>query len=497
MILIKNVQIIDGSGQKPFRGDILIDGQQISAIAPVIKRGADEVFDGLGLTATPGFIDVNTNSDHYLSLFTNPLQKDFLLQGVTTIIGGQCGASLAPLMYGSLVSLRKWAKPDLINVDWNTFGEFISAMRRLKLGVNFATLVGHSTVRRDIVGEEMRDLTQSETEVFLKILEQSLKDGAAGLSTGLAYIHSRPVSTSEINKLAKLIAKQNKIYATHLRDERTGLVRSVEEAIYVAQESGVRTIITHFRPFQGFENNFQEAISLIEKSLVKANVYFDIGPFNKSILTIYALLPDWAQNGGVEVMMGHLLNEKTRRQIIEELSSLPLNDYTVGAAIGQEALVGKTLGVLAKEYSKSAAEILVELMINTKLRGKLTLEDLNLELLENTMFHPRALIGSNSASFSENDPAALKIERSKNTFSKFLELSAKRGIAFEEAIKKITFTAARIAGIKNRGLIKEKYFADLVLMKDGSITDVLVNGKFAVRNSAVTNEFSGNVLQIL
>lgn len=497
MILIKNVQIVDGSGQKPFRGDILVDGQKISAIGTGIKKGADEVVDGLGLTAVPGFIDVNTNSDHYLSLFTNPSQKDFLLQGVTTIIGGQCGASLAPLMYGSLVSIRKWARPDLINIGWNKVREFLSTLRKLRLGINFATLVGHSTIRRDIVGEEIRDLTQSELEVFAKVLDEALKDGAMGLSTGLAYIHSRATSYAEIKTLVSLAAKNNKIYTTHLRDERVDLLRSVEETVSVAQETGAKTIITHFRPFKGSEQQFEESLNLIDKNLGKADVYFDINPFGKSIVAIYALLPEWAQNGGIEVMMGHLTKEESKKTITEELSKLELDNYVVGAAIGQESLVGRSLGILAKERETSAAKVLLELMINTRLRAKLTYEDLNIDLIEKTLFHPRSLIGSNSASLPEKVQGLVRMERATNTFMKFLEIAAKRNVPIEEAIKKITADPARVVGIKNRGLLKEKYLADLVLLKDNEVTDVLVNGEFAVRNSELTGKLPGNVLGVI
>ena len=496
MILIKNVQIVDGSGQKPFRGDILIDKNKISAIRPVIDKKADEVFDGLGLTAVPGFIDVNTNSDHYLSLFTYPSQKDFLMQGVTTIVGGQCGASLAPLMYGSLVSIRKWAKSDLINVGWNKVSEFLDALRRIKIGINFATLVGHSTIRRDIVGEQIRDLTQSELDVFSKILEESFQEGAAGMSTGLAYIHSRSTPYSEIKTFVKLAAKHNKLYATHLRDEKNDLLRSAEETIGIAQETGARTIITHFRPFRGLEPQFEQALALIDQSLAKANVYFDVNPFGKSIAAIYALLPEWAQNGGIEVMLSHLLNENTRQKITEELSQKDFGDYAVGAAIGQERLVGKRLKDLANDRGKTVTEILLELMVNTKLRGKLTLEDLNTEIVENKLlFHPRALIGSNSASLPEKIQDLVKMERANQTFSRYLDIAASRNLPLEETIKKITATAAQVAGIKNRGLLKEKYMADVTLLKDNKVTDVLVNGKFAVRNSELTDELAGDVLQ--
>src|SRR3989338_9672270 len=177
-LLIKGVQIVDGTGRPQFKGDIFIKDKKISAIGPFGGKSADAVIDGLGAFAAPGFIDVNTDSDHPLTLFSNPSQREFLLQGVTTVIGGHCGASLAPLLYGTLESIRKWADPTEININWHTVGELLKTLDKLPLGVNFATLAGHSTIRRALVGESNRRLTQKELAVFQKILEQSLDEGA-------------------------------------------------------------------------------------------------------------------------------------------------------------------------------------------------------------------------------------------------------------------------------------------------------------------------------
>ncbi len=492
MILIKNVQIVDGSGSSPYRADILIDGKKISAIGTFPNKKANEVFDGLGLVAAPGFIDVNTDSDHHLSLFTNPSQQDFLLQGVTTIIGGQCGSSLAPLIYGSLVSIRKWADPSQINVGWNRMEELLDILRKLRLGVNFATLAGHSTIRRDLIGEEIRNLTKSEIDVFSKVLEQALKEGASGLSTGLGYIHAKTTPYGEIKELVQLVAKYNKVYATHLRDEKVDLIRSVEETIKVAQETGARTIISHFRPVKGFEKEFETAINLVEKNSAKAHIYFDVNPFDESLIPIYSLLPDWAKNGGLEVMLGYLDDEKTKREIIKEMAHIKPDEYIIAEARGHEFVTGKTLEQFAKNREKSPIDAILELMNDTGLRAMLAYKNLDPNLLGNILVHPRSLIGSNGASLPEKG-RGLKLERSTSTFPKFLEIAASRNVPIEQAIKKITSTAAQVYGIKNRGLIKEGYWADITLLKDNKITDVLINGKFAVRNSQATGELAGNV----
>ncbi len=247
MVLIKGAQIIDGTGKPAYKADVLLRGDKISAIGAFPNKKADVVIDGLGLFLTPGFIDVNTDSDHYLSLFTEPYQKDFVRQGVTTIFGGHCGSSLAPLLYGGLESIRKWSDINQINVDWHSVGEFLKVLDRRGLGVNFGTLIGHSTLRRALIGEGLRDLTISDLEIFKKYINDSMKEGAFGISTGLSYAHSRQVPYSEIKELVQVVAEHKGVYATHLRNEKEGLLPAVYETLKVAEETagaGILNVLT-------------------------------------------------------------------------------------------------------------------------------------------------------------------------------------------------------------------------------------------------------------
>ena len=166
MILIRSVKVIDGTGKPAYTADVLIDKDRIGAIGYFPSKTAEKVIDGMGYYLTPGFIDIHSDADHSLSIFSNPEQREYLSQGVTTIIGGNCGSSLAPLLYGTLESIQKWADINQINVDWQTTEDFLKILNKKKLGVNFFTLVGHSTIRRSLVGEVFRDLTDKELGVF-------------------------------------------------------------------------------------------------------------------------------------------------------------------------------------------------------------------------------------------------------------------------------------------------------------------------------------------
>jgi N-acyl-D-amino-acid deacylase len=225
---------------------------------------------------------------------------------VTTIIGGHCGSSLAPLIYGSLESIRKWADINQVNVNWHSIAEFLRVLPEHKIGVNFGTLVGHSTIRRALIGEALRDLTLSEIEVFKGVLRQSLDEGALGFSTGLGYAHSRRVPYSEIEALAKVVAEKGGVYATHLRDEREGLLASVTETIKIAAETGVGAIISHLKPILGFEHEYRKAVELISQLPEFINLNYDNYPFDESVVPVYTLLPTWAQIGNLEVMLSYI-----------------------------------------------------------------------------------------------------------------------------------------------------------------------------------------------
>lgn len=495
MILIKSSTIIDGTGKPPYRADVLIKDDRISAIGNFSPKSANTVIDGLGLTLTPGFIDVNTDSDHYLTLFSDPAQQDFLMQGVTTIIGGHCGSSLAPLFYGSLKSVRKWGDISRVNVDWHSVKELKKTLQKTGLGLNFATLVGHSTVRRDLIGEEFRDLTDSEIDIFKNTLEQGMKDGALGLSTGLSSAHASHVSYSEIKKLLSVVAKRKGVYTTHLRDEKDGILESIREISDIAGETDVPTIISHLRPVIGHEYHFSEALKLLDEGGNLRNMYFDANPFAFSILPLYMLLPAWARHGDFEEMLSLLYDAAQRSRILSELKESDMNfsEVSIAEAKNNPAIEGRTLKEFSEVRGLSLPEGLLFLMENTKLQALLIHRNINAGLLTELLFHPRALIGSNAASFRDSEKN-MRLERSTGTFQKFLSLAAERGMTQEEAISRITSVPAKIMNLQKRGTISEGAFADIAVFKEGKIRHVLVNGIFAVRDGELTGKNPGTAL---
>lgn len=493
MILIKNSVLIDGTGAPGEKKDILIKDDKVAAIGVFPGQQAEITLDGMGLTTTPGFIDVNTDSDHYLSLFTDPAQQDFLLQGVTTIIGGHCGSSLAPLIKGTLESIRKWGDTNLVNVNWNTMAEFLSNLDRLQLGVNFGTMVGHSTIRRAILGDVLRDLTTGELDMLSATVKQALDEGAFGVSTGLAYNHARNTPYAEIKMMAELAAKANGVYATHVRNEHEGLPSAVGEAVSIAKETGARTLISHLRSIRGFEKQFEDALGLIEGA--PADVKFDAYPFDYSIVPVYTLLPEWAQQGSLEQMQKLLADAHNLEEIKKSFKEIKGDEVVIARAPGFDYLVGKTIGEYAKEQEMKLPEAILQFMQQTKLKPVVFKKNINFDETVKALMSERGLVASNSPSLLEGRNV-LENERAIKTFSKFLSLTQEAPARpMEWAIAKITSQAARYFNLKNRGIIKEGAIADIAMLGNGRAVHVIVGGRLAVKDGTFQGVSNGKVLR--
>lgn len=477
-LLIKNVQVVDGEGGEPYPADVFIQKNLISGIGDFRNLMADEVIDGAGNYLVPGFIDVDTSSDQYLALITNPGQSDFPKQGVTTIIGGHCGSSLAPLLYGTLESIRKWTDTTQINVNWHTLGEFMGVLGGMKLGVNFGTLIGHATVRRSLNGGALGALTTSEMKVFEKILRKAFDEGAFGLSTGLGYAHGRQTPYAELDELALLVAEYNGIYSTHLRSETSGLIGSVEETIKIAANTGAKTLVSHLRPLLGFESQFGEAMNRIIKTAPE-NLRFYVYPFDTSLNPLYTVLPLWAQEKDFESMLAKLRNPENALRIETELKDYPFDRITIADAPKNENFVGKSVAELADIFGLPPAKAILKFMDITNLRAMIFNKNIDFKNLVPLLADSRAFIASNAAS-RKSSGTFIAHERSFSTFPKYLEIVlGEKLLTLPQAIRKITADPARYFGIRDRGVIRERNIADLVLLgkDDYKIRQTIVSGE--------------------
>lgn len=504
-ILIKNILLVDGTNKPAIKTDVLIKRDKIAAIGHFPTYKADEIIDGMGAYLTPGFIDINTNADLYLNLFSNPSQKEYLFQGVTTIVGGQSGISLAPLLYGSLELNKFWANTGKININWHTVGEFITNIKRKKIGVNFGTLIGHATIREALIGDEFRDLTQKELDIFDHIVERAMHEGAFGISFDLNFPLTSLTTYKEIKSIAEIVEKNKGLFsikirnasdsAVYLKDAKEKFLASVEEVVNLSKEIGIRTQINNFSCPGGFEKDYRKSLEIISDSLAIADISFNLHPHDSSVLPIFYFLPVWARRGNFKEMLKNLESKDLTAKIKKDLPLLKPEEIKIFQAPKHEYFVGKSLKDFCSGRNLSVKDGLLELMKITGLKAELTYKNLSLKTLPEALQHDRSIISSSFSGFFMKHPSN-DISEHGRTFGKLLELVFKEKIIpLELAIKKITGMPARQLGIKNRGTIKVGNFADLVILRESSgIETVIVNGKIAVKDGEFKDNFSGKIL---
>ena len=505
-ILIKNVQLIDGTGRQAVKADVLVKNEKISAMGRFPYYKADEIIDGMGAYLAPGFIDVGANSDRYLSIFSEPSQKDFLLQGVTTIIGGEGGLSLAPIFYGSLSSIDNWANINGVNVNWHSIKELLNTFSHRKIGVNFGTLVGYNTVRQDLTSKEInRALTPNEFSILNFIVEQALNEGAFGISIGLDNVYGRGFSYAEIKFLAEISTRNNTLFSINLRDEKEKLIDSINEILNLVKETGSRTIINNFRPFLNYERDYEKSVKILTDNAANADIHFNLYPFDYDIEPLISFLPKWAQDVNVEKTLKNIKSKVNRRKFLTdkifkmnmELLVTNVNKVFIYAPT-QNHLNGKTLAEFCDNRKLDVISGIFVLMEEIKFKAALAYQDINFKEIASIFGNDRAFVAS-SGGFSEDDKLnkIMEVENySSMAFKKFLELIEKEKILpIETAIYKITGLPAQKINLKNRGLIRDGYYADLVLFRDSEIREVIVNGKRVVKDGEFQGILAGSVLK--
>ena len=516
-ILIKNGTVFDGLGTPAFRADIAIKGDKIEKVGFLGEPSAKMTIDAEGLYVIPGIIDINNASDRYWTLFDHPNLESHLYQGVTTIIGGNCGSSLAPLTTGNIIlNIQKWADVDKINVNWLAVVEFLEEVKKKKLMLNFGTLVGHATLRRGVVQDEFRELNEKEFLQMKKLLEDGLKDGALGFSTGLNYSHAKVASQEELINLASVLEK-GKVYSTHLRDEGANLYESVLETIETANKIKIGVEISHFKVVG--KNNWplvDKCLEEIEKAAKNLDINFDIYPYGSTATVLYTLLPDWAAIGGRARLVENLRNNDFKNKIIGELNGREDEFKNIVIASGNidRVFIGKTISEMAENQGIGIIEAIINVLIAAE--GKLVVfwQALSEENFIKALKSPLSIIASDGASYSADDAknGFLTHPRSFGCFTRVLSrfVQDQNVIEFKEAVKKMTALPAQKFGLSHRGAIKPNNFADIAVINPKTlkgpatidnpfqyshgVSAVIINGRVALLNGRIQNSALGKIL---
>jgi len=497
-LLIRNARVIDGTGAPWFRGDVAVQGGRVAAVGSLTGVSARESIDAAGLALAPGFIDIHSHGVR--GIFDNPSAENLIRQGVTTIIEGPDGSSPLPLapFYAKLASTR--------------------------FSVNFGLLVGHGTVRQQVLKSENRQATAEELGQMRSLVEQAMKDGAYGLSTGLFYVPGNFAKTEEVIELAKVAGRYGGVHISHMRDEADNVMASVAETIRIGEEGGLATQVTHHKII-GKKNwgKSVETLRLIHEARARGvDVTIDAYPYTASSTGTGALFPQWSMAGGSRALAERLDAPDQRLKIKTEIVRRILEDRGAGdpknvvlASCGFDpTLAGKSLADMARARGKgptpdNAAEIAIEIQLKggcSAIYHAISEED-----VERILRDPLTMVASDGGipTFGRDVPHP----RSYGTFARVLGryVREKQVLPLEEAVRKMTSLPAQRIGLYGRGVIRPGMAADLVLFDPAVVGDkadflnphqyavgvhsVWVNGTAALKGGKMTGQLAGEVLR--
>jgi dihydroorotase/N-acyl-D-amino-acid deacylase len=497
--VIRDARVVDGTGAPWFRADVAVKGDAILAVGPRLPGAARREVDAAGRVVAPGFVDVHTHARR--GLFDVPTAENYVRQGVTTLVEGQDGSSPLPL------------------------GAFLATVEALGPAVNFATLVGHGSIRERVLGSADRAPSPAELARMEELVREAMRDGAFGLSTGLFYLPGTFARTDEVIALARAAGEMGGIHVSHVRDEARFVLESVRETIAIGEEGRLPTQVTHHKLIgRASWGRSQETLRLVEEARRRGvDVTIDAYPYTASSTSLAAaLLPPWALEGGRDTLRERLASPKTRARVREAVVGRIRDERGGGdpdniriAACGFDpSLEGKTLADVLKGRAKEATvENAADLALEIVERGGASgvFHAIAEEDVERILASPFTMVASDGEVpvFGRGAPHP----RSYGTFARVLGVYVReRGLlSLEDAVRKMTSLPAARMGFPDRGLLRPGLKADLVLFDPASIRDlatfdaphryaegvslVVVNGVVVLDGGQITPARPGRVLR--
>ena len=526
-LLVRNGSLIDGSGAPARAADVAVEGERIVAIAPRLSGEASRVIDAAGHVVAPGFIDMHSHSD--LFYFACPSAESKVRQGVTTEVVGMCSFSQAPLRPDQREIVQGWAGGIGASLDmrWETFAQYLDALRAIRPSVNVAHFVGHGALRIAALGFEARPAGADDLSSMERLLGEAMDAGAFGFSTGLVYAPSAYSDTAELIALARSMSRRGGYYFSHIRGESSMLLDSINEAIRIGEEGGVGVQVSHVKA-SGRENwpKIDAALRLLEDARARGvDVAGDVYPYNAGSTKLDNMMPAWAHDGGTARLLERLADRATRKRITDECLADGERWGTVSqgrigfdqifiAACRRRELEGLNLAQLASQTGKAPAEALLDLLLDEKCTVGMVSFSQSLDNVAKVMAHPSLMIGSDSIPLfeGEGDRPGKPHPRTYGTFPRVLGEYARerRLFSLETAVHKMTGMPAARLGLGDRGVVRAGAVADLVVFDPTTVKDestypdphrypsgipyVVVNGHVAVDGGRLTGPGAGRVL---
>lgn len=523
-ILIRNGRVIDGTGNPWFRADVVVQGSRIQYVGRDRGRsaeGASRVIDAGGMCVCPGFIDIHAHPD--LTILHKDVQDYKLRQGITTEVGGNCGFTAAPLNPQTEEQLRRYVAfitpPSGVSWQWRSFGDYLGVVSDSGPATNMAPLIGHGTVRIAVMGFDQRTPTPSELEEMKGLVEEAMQAGAFGFSTGLVYVPGTFAETQEIVELAKVASRHGGIYATHMRNEGDYLIESIQEAIEVGRQADMPVQISHHKA-SGKANHgkVRESLALLARTREEGlDITGDQYPYHAASTTLQALLPSWAQEGGVDQVVMRLKDRDTRERIRGELLAASgenrmgatLDNTLISSLVSQnnQRLIGHSITEISDLRNQDPTDVVFDLLVEERCAVGMVAFSMSEEDVRTVMTHPTTIVGTDGL-YSPGNPHP----RVYGTYPRILGRYVREEhlLTLEEAVRKMTSFPAQKLGLSNKGVLRPGADADIVIFDPETVIDratfqqarqypegieyVLVNGEVCVEGGQFNGRTAGRVL---
>jgi N-acyl-D-amino-acid deacylase len=524
-LLIRGGLLFDGSGTAGVAADLAIADGRIAAIAPRLDGAAAKVIDATGLAVAPGFIDIKTHSDFTLPI--NPKAESKVRQGVTTEIIGHCGFSVAPALPGKVGLLKDYLSP---SAPWTPFRElsfpdYLDSFPATS--VNAGMLVGHNTLRLMTMGMDNRAPTKPELDAMIALLEEGLRAGALGMSSGLFTPPGSYAAPAEMEAFGHVLKRHNAGYFTHLRDESNQVIEALQEAIDIAEKCRVHVEVVHFK-CSGTDNwgKARQALAMIAQAKARGlDVDCDAYPYAAGSNPLKNLLPQWVQSGGVPAMIERLKAPETRARIRADIERDGLNNWgripswdcvQISISPHLPQFAGRTIAALAAERGADPVDTLCDYLTDDQGATRVLVTSISEDDIAEIVGSDLALIGSDGNCVAPYGTVGTGMPHPRfyGTFPRVIDhyVRERRTLPLELAIHKMTGATARALKLSDRGLLRQDYRADVAIFDPadfrdratyadphqfptGPRTTVIVNGVPVVENAAHTGALPGRVLR--
>jgi len=519
-ILLAGGRVYDGTGNPWQKIDVAIQKDAIAAVGHIDPASASTVIDCNNLAVCPGFIDMHSHSD--IMIFREPEASSKVMQGVTTEVIGQDGISVAPIRDERKREWRKHLSGLTGDIDtewsWNTFDEYLSALENSGTTTNIISLVPHGSIRLWVMGMENRKATGKEIAEMQRLLEESLDAGAAGMSTGLVYPPCPYADVAELISLSSVLRARGKFFVAHMRSEDAEFLKATDEMIAVARSSGAPVHISHLKvsgkPRFGRSPELLEKIDGARRDGLELT--FDQYPYTAGSTMLFALLPQWLQEGGSDAMTGRLKDAGIRKRIFDEMASrmssggVDMTDILI-SSVGSERnrhLEGKDLAGLSGAMGRELIDAICDLLVEEELNVSMIMFVADEGDIREILRHPAGTVCTDGLLGGKPHP------RVYGTFPRILGKYCReeKVLPLQEALRRMTSAAAQRLGLKNRGLVKVGMKADIVVFNPETVIDnatyenprqfptgiehVIINGNHVVEKGKQVGKGSGMVLRV-